>query len=471
MPVLTSRNSREARAGKRDRIAPPWSQPRRLLPIAALAAALAGSLGAAPVPAVAGPVTGGLIADPANPRRLKHHNGGPAFIASVGEPENFLYRGQKNADGTRSGDQTAIIDEIVARGINAIYVIGFADGRYGGDGTADANPFVNAAIGGSIDQDILGQWLGWFQTLDAAGVVVYFNIYDDLIDVLPGKRMNWNLTASGNLHPQEQKYVDAVVNKFRTLRNLIWCVNETANKTYPASYVARWKKIAQRIRSLDSYGHPIAIGIVPETDPNVTPGTGIALYADDPNIDQQAAQHIQPTSVDDMYNKIRALWDASAGKYNVLLGQAWPVRNGADGRKKSWATAMAGAYVVQAYGQTGQLWDVLRSPDADLRALGYIDDFFKAIPTLNRMTPRNDLKYGDTKWVLAEPGANYVAYSYSATANLGVKGLTNGSYQLKWLDTVDGSTVVQTVSVTSANRTFPRPASIQPESALYIRKL
>ena len=114
---------------------------------------------------------------------------------------------------------------------------------------------------------------------------------------------------------------------------------------------------------------------------------------------------------------------------------------------------------------------MLRAPDADLRALGYIDDFFMAIPTLNRMTPRNDLKYGDTKWVLAEPGANYVAYSYSATANLGVKGLTNGSYQLKWLDTVDGSTVVQTVSVTSANRTFPRPASIQPESALYIRKL
>jgi hypothetical protein len=449
-----------------------WGRLRRRLSTALLVAAALASLAvAAPAPANAGPVTGGLVPDPSNPRRLKHHNGGPAFIASVGEPENFLYRGQKNADGTRTGDQAAIINEIIGRGINAVFVIGFADGRYGGDGTPDANPFVNAAIGGNIDADILNQWLGWFQTLDAAGVVIYFTIYDDLIDVIAGKRMNWNLTGGGGLHPQEQKYVDAVVTKFRTLRNLIWCVNESANKTYPASYVARWKKIAQRIRALDTYGHPIAIGVVPETDPNVTPGTGIDLYADDPNIDQQAAQHIQPTSVDDMYNKMRALWDAAAGKYNVLLAQAWPVYNGADGRKKNWATAMAGSYVIQAYGQAGRTWDVLRSPDADLNALGYIDDFFEGIPSLNRMTPRNDLKHGDTKWVLAEPGSSYVAYSYAATSNLGVKGLTNGNYQLKWLDTVDGSTVTQTVSVTTASRTFPRPASIQPESALYIKKL
>ena len=42
------------------------------------------------------------------------------------------------------------------------------------------------------DADILNQWHGWFQTLDAAGIVVVFNIYDDLIDILPGKRMNWD---------------------------------------------------------------------------------------------------------------------------------------------------------------------------------------------------------------------------------------------------------------------------------------
>ena len=205
-------------------------------------------------PAVAAPVNGGLIADPANPRRLKYFNGGPAFIASVGEPEGFLYRGTKNANGTRSGDQNAIINELQARGLNSIFVIGFNDSRYGGDGPADGNP-SSMPINGQIDVDILNQWYSWFQTLDAAGIVVIFSLYDDLIDVLAGKRMNWDLSG-GNLHPQEQKYVDAVVNKFKTLKNLIWVINESANKTYPSNYVERWKKIAARIRSLDTFLHP-----------------------------------------------------------------------------------------------------------------------------------------------------------------------------------------------------------------------
>jgi hypothetical protein len=114
----------------------------------------------------------------------------------------------------------------------------------------------------------------------------------------------------------------------------------------------------------------------------------------------------------------------------------------------------------------------LKSPDADLNALGLIDNFFRAIPSLNSMVPRNDLKYGDTKFVLAVPGQSYVAYSDSASANLGVKGLTSGTYNLKWLDTVDGSTVVQNgvLVTTTTSRLFARPQSIQPEAALYIAK-
>jgi hypothetical protein len=421
-------------------------------------------------PAVAAPVNGGLIADPAKPSRLKYFNGGPAFIASVGDPEGFLYRGTKNANGTRSGDQDTMINELQARGLNSLFVIGFNDSRYGGDGPADGNPFVNANTNGQIDVDILNQWYSWFQTLDAAGIVVIFSLYDDLIDVLAGKRMNWDLSG-GNLHPQEQKYVDAVVNKFKTLKNLIWVINESANKTYPSNYVERWKKIAARIRSLDTFLHPISIGIVVETDPNVTPNTGMPLYLDDPNFDQILVQHVQPTSVVDMYNKMLAQWNAAAGKINLLLAQAWPVNNGADGRKKNWATAMAGSYVNQAYGQPGKVWDILASPDADLNALGLIDNFFRAIPSLNKMVPRNNLKFGNTKFVLAVPGQSYVAYSDQASGNLGVQGLTSGTYNLKWLDTVDGSTVVQNgVAVTTAATAFLRPSSIQLEAALYIAK-
>ncbi len=173
-----------------------------------------------------------------------------------------------------------------------------------------------------------------------------------------------------------------------------------------------------------------------------------------------------------MYNKMLAQWNAASGKINLMLGQAWPVSNGADGRKKNLATAMAGAYVIQAYVKTGQMWDILASPDADLNALGLIDNFFRAIPSLNSMVPRNDLKYGYTKFVLAAPGQSYVLYSDNAAANLGVHGLTSGTHNLKWLDTVDGSTVVQNgvLVTTTSSRLFSRPASIQPEAALYIVK-
>lgn len=432
---------------------------------------------AAPRAVPEAPVVGGLVPDPTYPRRFKSFGGGPAFIASVGSPEGFLYRGTRTAAGPQTGgDQQAIIDEMIARRINCLYVIGFNDRRYGGDGDrteVDGNPFIDADVTGNVDADVLNQWYGWFQQLDAAGIIVLFNIYDDLIDVLPGQRMFWDLQASGALHPQENKYVTAVVNKLKPLKNLVWSINESANKTYPASHVPRWKAIAARIRALDAFGHPIGIGLVGEDDPNVTPGTAMVLYANDPNIDLHLAQHVRPTSIANMYSIMNGFWNAAAGRYAVMLAQQLPTpANGATGRRYSWAAAMAGAYVMQAEGTAGRIWDVLGSPDADLNQLGYMKSFFQGIPTLNAMVPRNDLAFGNTQYVLAVAGQSYVAYSAAATSNLGVKGLVaNARYDLKWLDTVDGSTVVQSnVLVTTASKTFTRPASIQPEAALYITK-
>jgi hypothetical protein len=411
---------------------------------------------ASPVAASRGPVSGGLIADPANPRRLMYFGGGPAFFSSVGEPEDFLY----------INNPGAVITEMHARGINLLYVNGFVDARYGGDGSSGANPFVGGnAVSGDIDPHVLDLWLARLQSANAAGIGVFFQLYDDLIDVLPGERLNWNLTG-GNLHPQEQKYVNAVVAKLKPLKKLIWSPNEGANKTYPASYVPRWKKIASEIRRLDGFRHPIAIALVGEDDPNVTPNTGIQLYATDPNIDLYLVQHVRAASPADQYNKMLAAFNFAAGRYATMLGQNVPKpANGSDGRRKHWATAMAGAYIIQG------IWDVLAQPDQDLNTLGYIAKFFKAIPKLDAMVPHNELKAGNTKYVLAVPGSSYVAYSDAATSTLGVMGLTAGTYTLKWLDTIDGSTVLQSnVIVSTSSKTFARPAGIQAECAVYIAK-
>jgi hypothetical protein len=126
---------------------------------------------------------------------------------------------------------------------------------------------------------------------------------------------------------------------------------------------------------------------------------------------------------------------------------------------------MAGGYVLQG------IWNILTEANQNLNALGHRNRFFKAIPSLNLMQPRNDLKAGNAKYVLAVPGSRYVAYSDAATRTLCVTGLTAGTYNLKWLDTIDGSTVIQNgVVVATSSRTFARPAGFQAESALYIVK-
>src|SRR3954447_3824489 len=102
-------------------------------PTQLLGAIAATLLVAIAAPVEAAPRTGDLVADTTNRARLRFHNGGPAFFGSVGEPEGFLYRGTLNANGTRNGDQIAILNEMKARGLNMLYVNGFIDSRFGGD--------------------------------------------------------------------------------------------------------------------------------------------------------------------------------------------------------------------------------------------------------------------------------------------------------------------------------------------------
>ena len=51
------------------------------------------------------PLPGQITVDPDNPQWLKYAGGGPFFLCGPGDPEDFLYRGSRNSDGTRSGDQ------------------------------------------------------------------------------------------------------------------------------------------------------------------------------------------------------------------------------------------------------------------------------------------------------------------------------------------------------------------------------
>jgi len=104
-----------------------------------------------------------------------------------------------------------------------------------------------------------------------------------------------------------------------------------------------------------------------------------------------------------------------------------------------------------------------------LKADGLIVKFMEQTD-FYKMKSRDDLVAGSTKWVLANPGNSYIAYTYDYSGPMGVKVQTSGTYDLLWFDTVDGYTVKQTgVSVSSSDATWTRPASIGNEVALYIK--
>jgi hypothetical protein len=91
-------------------------------------------------------------------------------------------------------------------------------------------------------------------------------------------------------------------------------------------------------------------------------------------------------------------------------------------------------------------------------------DFYK-------MKPRDDLAAGSTKWVLANPGESYIAYTYDYSSPMGIKGMTAGNYDLKWFDTTDGDMIIQAgVLVPSGDVTWTKPDSMSKETALYIKR-
>ncbi len=127
-----------------------------------------------------------------------------------------------------------MIRKMEKNGGNAIYFI--AVRTHGGDAWKSArdepetypddlhNPWINQDPEQGLNEKILDQWDQWFDEMDRHGIVIYFFLYDDAIDV--AKEFGWALDGNGNLDPREKAFVQAIVNRFKHHRNLIWCPME-----------------------------------------------------------------------------------------------------------------------------------------------------------------------------------------------------------------------------------------------------
>ena len=382
-------------------------------------------------------VTGQVVVDHRDPSWFRYHQGGSFFLCAPGSPEGFLYRGTRNPDGTRNGDQSGLLDKLAPSGANGIYLM--AVRSHGGDGNATENPFVDNDSSKGLSQAVLDQWEGWFQTMDQQGIVIFFIFYDDSARI-------WGSRGSG-LAPEEGPFVTALVNRFEHHKHLIWVIAEEYEERWSA---AEASQLAQIIRAADDNDHPIAVHQLP----------GLSFdFPTDPNVDQFAIQHGE-TNPDLVNADMGTAWSDAAGRYNLNLSEAHGWGTGTTARWNSWAAAMGGAYVMHLE------WDIVGTPVARLEECGALRTFFETID-LSGMSPNNALGFQSTDYVLALPGERYIAYT-RASGPIGLRSLPQGNSLLRWLDTVTGTVVERRETFDGGDTLLSRPNGIGNEAAVAV---
>lgn len=399
---------------------------------------------------------GQIIVDPLNSAWFKYNGGKHVFICGAGDPENFLYRGDRLADGTRDGDQLELIEKMAGTGANSIHVISFRSKKYGGDGADDHNPFVDSDISKALDENILDQWETWFTEMDKNGIVIYFFIYDDEINLKD--KVNWKMNESGQLHQQEHYFITSLVEKFKHHKNLIWVVMEGASKIH--GHEEHLKKVAALVKETDNHNHPIGISENNKLD--------FYEYANDGNIDLFSLIYYSTNTPRKIHDMILEAKYIARDRYSICFTESLKYGTGAEMRQKNWAAAMAGAYVMVYQ------MDILNTELSDMQDCGRLRTFFESTEFFN-MKSNDGLAIGDTEYVLATTlnigSPSYIAYSSKTNKGLGIKGLSEGSYEIVWLDCINGETLSNKIQVNEGDNTWEKPKSMGSEIALSVKKV
>jgi hypothetical protein len=421
---------------------------------------------------------GQIIEDPLHPNKLvrnEDRNGDgaldPFFLCGPGDPEGFLYRGSRNPDGTRNGDQMTLIRKLEEYGGNCIYFI--AVRTHGGDAWKDKknkgaiypddlhDPWVDQDPAKGLNEKMLDQWESWFTAMDRAGIVAYFFFYDDAIDV--ARQFGWSLDANGNLHPGEKKFIQEIVNRFKHHQSLIWCVMEEGQEI-GANWQQHISKIGAAIREADNYKHVIASHQLSGNE---------FFHVNDDAISQFAIQTDKDSvrSTETLHRWMLTARTRSAGHYSLVMSEDWvqgtvsfPQGNRAEIRQRNWAAAMADAYVMvlgMEIDNTQPTW---------LNDCRNLQRFFEAT-TFNQMRPADQRALGETGYVLANDGYDYILYTSHAKGDLGLTDLSAGEYSLAWMDCASGKQWFDgSISVDQGDHMWRKPPDTGDEVALYIHR-
>jgi hypothetical protein len=214
------------------------------------------------------------------------------------------------------------------------------------------------------------------------------------------------------------------------------------------------KNIAAEIRAADDYDHVIAV--------HKLTGLDFSEFADAPNIDQFAIQY-NVSNADALHEGMVSAFEQAKGRYNLNMSEAAEYGSRPEARKKSWACAMGGAYVMILE------MDIATTAKSDLEDCGRLVRFFEST-NFNEMSLHDELKFAGTKYVLALPGYSYIAYSPELRGEIGLRDMRPGTYEFRWFDCVIGNEVSQTkVNVAAGSQSWRKPGGIGGELAVYIR--
>ncbi|MEO1061609.1 MAG: hypothetical protein AAFZ07_09340 [Actinomycetota bacterium] len=370
-------------------------------------------------------------------------NGEPYFMAGSGGPEGFLYY-----PADRKQD---IVDQLIEHDVRAIYL--HAVRSDGGDGGPDEQPFVDPANpSAGVDPDVLDDWDSYLSQLDAAGITIWFHLYDD--GARPFGACNTDLPQA------ERDFVETVVTRFRDYQHLVWLPTEEHKMKACADAdtdIAKAEALAAEIREHDDV-HPLGVHHNNGESNQYLGNTDIDVFA------QQICGSPSVRSVDG----IHAAAERGEDVYVMAECHPWHKDLLGDGdrttlRQTFWASVMAGGYVL--------FYDAWESNDPTpemLADLGRINAFMDTT-RFSEMEPRDDLAAADTRFVLANPGEHiFVLWANEDPDALGVTGIDPGTYRLGWFDPVDGTTVTETVEVMDDSASFPVPAGFGAEAVVSV---
>ena len=398
-------------------------------------------------------VEGQVYANSDAPERLVR-DGGPIFLAGIGDLTDFFYRGTLNPDGTRDGDQLELIVALADQGANLITVAVV----YGAAGEVPFAPWDPDDQRRRLNDDVLDQWDRWFAEMHRRGIVALVTLYGGGVD--PGRELGWPMDAAGSLHPDERRFIRRVVDHLERHPNVIWGVGEKGN-TAGARWPQRAERMAREIRGEDGDRHLIAAYLYEGMPFDPDSEAPIDLYV-------LSSRDVEPETPSALHAYILETQAAIPGRALLWVGgplQEQLVREGdrQGVRQRMWAAAMAGAHVV-LNGLDNDEWAA--GPMQDLRRLRA----FLESTEYHTMAPHDDLAGPGTQYVLALPGQRYVAYSSGGATRVGLRKLEAGTYDLTWFDCETGASVVQNgVEVAAGSQSWFRPEGIGPELALYVR--